>query len=112
LLCMALGHLVEGLWFLIFVGPAILVPIGTIILGLRVASLTLLPAWWRYWPLVVAAIGILGFGIEAWEDVVLHNSTPDRGVQTTQLLFSVLWLGLSVGLWSAARRPSTEPGVM
>jgi hypothetical protein len=112
LLSMTIGYLVPMLWFLIFIGPLILVPIGMVMLGLNSTRMTPLPAWWRYFPLLIAAIALLGFGIEMWEEVVLHNSVPDRGLQTAQLLFSMSWLGLGVGLWLTAKRSTSQPGVM
>lgn len=111
LLGMAIGYLVEAVWFLIFVGPIILVPIGAILLGISSSRTVSLPAWWRYFPFVVAIIGVLGFGIEMWEEM-MQNSASEGGLTTAQLLFSVVWLGLGIGLLVASRRSTSEPGVM
>lgn len=111
LLSMAAGYLVEALWFFIFAGPMILLPIGAILLGISAARKVSLPAWWRLFPYVLTAIALLGFGIEMWEGIT-GNSVPDHGLQTVQFLLSVLWLGLGAGLWAIAKRPFSQSGAM
>ena len=103
-LSMVLGYLIDWLWGLIFLGPAIIVPIGGILLGISLQRSDSMPRWSRYFPIVIAVIGILAFGIEAWEEFVQHYSTPDRGIQTAQLALSLVWLGLGIALLLNSRR--------
>lgn len=109
---MALGYLIEPLWALIFLGPAVLVPIGGTLLGISLHRRASMPLWSRVFPFVIAAIGILAFGIEAWEEFVQHYSTPDRGVQAAQLALSVIWLGLGLALLLTTRRSESHSGVL
>jgi hypothetical protein len=111
LVSMTLGFLVGALWPLIFIGPALIMPIGGIILGRHIYRNEQLPLWSRYLPLILPAIGVLAFFIELWETIV-QNSAPDRGVMMAELLLSACWLVLGVGLWLLARRPSSQADLM
>jgi len=108
LLLMGLGYAVESLWGFIFMGPLIIVPIGAIMLGISNYPNSSLPTWWRFFPLVVTAITLSGFGIELLEEFI-GNSTPDRGVQLAQALLSLTWIGLGVGLWLNQQSAPDEP---
>ena len=98
LILMGLGYAIESLWVFIFFGPLIIVPIGAIMLGFSIYRNVTLPTWWRFFPFIVGAIAILGFGIELSEEFI-GNSTPDRGIQLAEALFSIVWIGLGIGLW-------------
>lgn len=111
LLSLAAGYFTGQLWFMIFIGPLIFVPIGATMLGSAANSLSHLPAWWRLFPFAVAAASLVGFAIEM-DEVIAGNSTPDRGLMTTELLFSMLWLGLGISLWLFVRRDLTQPNAL
>lgn len=98
LLLMAVGHASDTLWFFIFIGPIIIVPIGSIIFGISIYRSKSLPIWWRLFPFVICVIAMIGFGIELFEEFT-GNSTPDRGLQMAESLFSLAWIGLGIGLW-------------
>ena len=98
LVLMGLGHGIEPLWPFIGFGPLIIVPIGAIMLGLNIYQYLSLPIWWRFFPFIIVAIAVLGFSIEIVEEFS-GNSTPDRGIQTVEALFSIAWIGLGIGLW-------------
>lgn len=98
LVLMGVGHIIEPLWPFIFIGPIIIVPIGAVMLGLNIYQSLSLPMWWRLFPFIIVAIAVLGFSIEMVEEFS-GNSTPDRGVQTVEALFSIAWIGLGIGLW-------------
>ena len=110
LILMALGHLVEPLWSLIFFGPLIIAPIGAVLLGADLIRHpeSGLPAWWRWFPVAVVAIALLGFAIELLEGVA-GNSTPDRGVQLAEALLSIVWILLGIGLLLAYRDTPDDP---
>jgi hypothetical protein len=73
-------------------------PIGAIMLGVSIYQYLSLPMWWRLFPFIIFAIALLGFSIEMIEEFS-GNSTPDRGIQTAEALFSTAWIGLGIGLW-------------
>lgn len=98
LVLMGIGHIIEALWPFIFIGPMIIMPIGAIMLGLSIYQYLSLPMWWRFFPFIIFAIAVLGFSIEMIEEFS-GNSTPDRGIQTVEALFSTAWIGLGIGLW-------------
>ena len=108
LLLMGLGYAVESLWMLIFFGPLIIVPIGSLMLGFSIYQRLSLPTWWRFFPLLIGAVAILGFGIELAEEFT-GNSTPDRGVQLAEALFSLAWIGLGIGLWLTHESRPDDP---
>jgi hypothetical protein len=108
---MASSFYVDSLWFLIFLGPLLLVPIGGILLALNASRINAAPAWWRYFPYWIAAVGFLGFAIEIAEQFT-HDGIGDRGVMLAELLFSVTWLALSIALWLAPRRATSQPEAM
>ena len=58
--------------------------------------------------LVICAIALVGFSIELLEGVT-GNSTPDRGIQMTEALFSLAWIGLGAGLWLTYARLPDDP---
>ena len=89
---------IDILWWLTGIGPIVVVPLGAIILGITILRRPFFPIWWRYFPLLIIAIAILGFGIEIYEDVSGYP-TPDRGLQATEALYSLVWIGLGIGLW-------------
>ena len=88
----------DSLWALGFIGPVMVVPIGAIVLATTILRHPSLPTWWRYFPILIFAIAIVEFGIEAFEGFN-GNSTPDRGLQAVEALYSVAWIGLGIGLW-------------
>lgn len=88
----------DSLWALSFIGPVMVVPAGAVVLAATILRHRSLPTWWRYFPILIVAIAILGFGIEAFEEFN-GNSTPDRGLQAVEALYSVAWIGLGIGLW-------------
>jgi MFS family permease len=93
LVLMGIGHIIGLLWSFIFIGPMIIMPIGAIMLGLSIYQYLSLPMWWRFFPFIIFAIAVLGFSIEMIEEFS-GNSTPDRGIQTVEALFSTAWIGL------------------
>lgn len=98
LILMGLGYAIESLWPFIFFGPLIIVPVGSIMLGFNIYRSASLPTWWRLFPFVVGVIAILGFGVELSEEFI-GNTSPDRGLQLAEALFSIAWIGLGIGLW-------------
>jgi hypothetical protein len=111
LLGMAASYFIEPLWFLIFLGPLLLLPIGAILLSRSAARITAAPVWWRMFPYVIAAIGFLGFAVELGEQFT-HNGIGDWGLAMAELLFSIIWLGLAIGLWLAPRRALSQTSAM
>lgn len=110
LLLMGLGYAIESLWFFIFIGPLIIVPAGSIMLGFNIYQRLSLPTWWRFFPFLIGAIAVLGFGIEMVEEFI-GNSTPDRGLQLAEGLFSLAWIGLGIGLWLDQGSQPDDPRV-
>ena len=108
LLLMAVGHAVEALWALIFIGPIVIVPIGSLLLGISIYRDKSAPTWWRFFPFLICAIALVGFSIELLEGMT-GNSTPDRGIQMTEALFSLAWIGLGAGLWLTYARLPDDP---
>ena len=108
LLLLGIGYSVEALWALIFIGPVIIAPIGAMLLGLNIYQKKILPTWWRFFPFLIVAVALLGFGIEMFEELT-GNSTPDRGLQLTEALFSLAWIGLAIGLWLNRESEPQDP---
>lgn len=108
LLLVAVGHAVDALWPLIFIGPVVIVPIGSLLLGISIYRDKSTPTWWRVFPFLICAIALGGFTIEVLEGAT-GNSTPDRGMQMTEALFSLAWIGLGVGLWLTYEQIPDEP---
>ena len=105
---MGIGFAFEAMWGFIFIGPLIVAPIGAILSGLSIYRRSILPVWWRWFAVGVVAIAIVGFGVEMLEGIA-GNSTPDRGLQLAEALFSCLWIGLGVGLWLQFRDTPDDP---
>ena len=105
LLLMGLGYAVDSMWTFIFIGPLIIVPIGSIMLGVNIYQHLSLPAWWRFFPFLIGAIAVFGFGLELIEEFI-GNSTPDRGLQLAEGLFSLAWIGLWLDQGSRPNDPS------
>lgn len=106
LLLMGMGYTIESMWFFVFVGPMIIVPIGSMMLGIDIYQRLSLPTWWRFFPFMIGIIAIFGFGIEILEEFTRNGSSEDRGLQLTEALFSLAWVGLGIGLWlDQASRP-------
>jgi hypothetical protein len=98
LLLMGMGYASDAMWGFIFIGPLLIVPIGSIMLGISIYQSVSSPTWWRFFPFVVGAIAVFGFGVELLEEFT-GNSAPDRGLQLAEALFSLAWIGLGADLW-------------
>lgn len=110
LLLMSFGFVLGPLWPFIFLGPLVIAPIGAVFLGMSVYQDPSLPAGWRWYSAALVAIALCGFTIELLEGV-MGNSTPDRGVQLSEALLSILWIVLGVGLWMAYRDTPDGPQI-